>query len=80
MKRKSIITKLCLLLITIIIVISIVIGTWSIKDTNKIVQAEIGKLNSEVLDEVSDNISIFLSKYVFASDNSLFNSNRRYRE
>ena len=61
MKIKSIITKLCLLLIIIIISISIVIGAWSIKDTNKIVQAEIGKLNSEILDEVADNISIFLS-------------------
>lgn len=61
MKIKSITMKLCILLITFIITISIVIGAWSIKDTNKIVQAEMGKLNSEILDEVADNISIFLS-------------------
>ena len=61
MKIKSITAKLCLLLITFIVTISIVIGTWSIKDTNKIVQVEMGRLNSEILDEVSDNISIFLS-------------------
>lgn len=60
MKIKSITLKLCLLLITLIITISIVIGVWSIKDTNKIVQVEMGKLNSEILDEVSDNISVFL--------------------
>ncbi|MBE6054352.1 MAG: sensor histidine kinase [Clostridium sartagoforme] len=61
MRIKSITTKLCLLLITFIITISIVIGAWSIKDTNKIVQAEMGKLNSEILNEIADNISIFLS-------------------
>ena len=61
MKIKSITAKLCLLLTTFIITISIVIAAWSIKDTNKVVQAEIGKLNSEILDEVADNISIFLS-------------------
>ncbi|WP_066895849.1 sensor histidine kinase [Clostridium nigeriense] len=61
MKIKSITLKLCLLLITLIITISIVIGAWSIKDTNKIIQVEMGKLNSEILDEVADNISIFLS-------------------
>ncbi|MFU7517486.1 sensor histidine kinase [Clostridium sp. HCS.1] len=61
MKIKSITTKLCLLLTTFIIIISIVIGGWSIKDTNKVVQAEMGRLNSEILDEVADNISIFLS-------------------
>lgn len=61
MKIKSITMKLCILLITFIITISIVIGAWSIKDTNKIVQVEMGKLNSEILGEVSDNISIFLS-------------------
>lgn len=61
MKIKSIIAKLCLLLTTFIITISIVIAAWSIKDTNKVVQVEMGKLNSEILDEVADNISIFLS-------------------
>lgn len=61
MKIKSITVKLCLLLTTFIITISIVIAAWSIKDTNKVVQAEMGKLNSEILDEVADNISIFLS-------------------
>lgn len=61
MKIKSITAKLCLLLTTFIITISIVIAAWSIKDTNKVVQAEIGKLNSEILYEVADNISIFLS-------------------
>lgn len=61
MKIKSITAKLCLLLTTFIITISIVIAAWSIKDTNKVVQAEMGKLNREILDEVADNISIFLS-------------------
>lgn len=61
MKIKSITAKLCLLLTTFIITISIVIAAWSIKDTNKVVQVEMGKLNSEILDEVADNISIFLS-------------------
>lgn len=61
MKIKSITMKLCILLITFIITISIVIGAWSIKDTNKIVQVEMGKLNSEILGEVAGNISIFLS-------------------
>ncbi len=61
MRIKSITTKLCLLLITFIITISVVIGAWSIKDTNEIVQDEMGKLNSEILNEVADNISIFLS-------------------
>ncbi len=36
-------------------------GIWSIKDTNKIVQVEMGKMNSEILEEVSDNISILVS-------------------
>lgn len=61
MKIKIITAKLCLLLTTFIITISIVIAAWSIKDTNKVVQAEMGKLNREILDEVADNISIFLS-------------------
>lgn len=61
MKTKSITLKLCLLLISFIISVSIVIGTWSIKDINKIVQVEMGKMNSEILEEVSDNISILLS-------------------
>ncbi|MDV4149499.1 sensor histidine kinase [Clostridium sp. AL.422] len=60
MRIKSITIKLCLLLAAFIVTISIVIAAWSIKDTNNIVQAEIGKLNSEILDEVADNISIFL--------------------
>ncbi len=61
MKIKSITLKLCLLLILFIITISVVIGVWSIKDTNKIVQIEIGKMNNEILQEISDNISILLS-------------------
>lgn len=61
MKIKSITLKLCLLLVTFIIVVSIIIGTWSIKDTNNIVQIEIGKMNNEILEEVADNISILLS-------------------
>ena len=60
MKIKSITLKLCLLLIALIITISVVSGIWSIEETNKIVQVEMGKLNSEILDEVADNISIFL--------------------
>ncbi|MCR1951740.1 MULTISPECIES: histidine kinase [unclassified Clostridium] len=61
MKTKSITLKLCLLLNLFIIAVSVVIGTWSIKDTNKIVQVEMGKMNSEILEEVSDNISILVS-------------------
>lgn len=61
MKTKSITLKLCLLLILFIITVSVVIGTWSIKDTNTIVQVEMGKMNSEILEEISDNISILLS-------------------
>ncbi|WP_411169014.1 sensor histidine kinase [Clostridium sp. MB05] len=61
MKIKSITLKLCLLLILFIITISVVIGVWAIKDTNKIVQIEIGKMNNEILQEISDNISILLS-------------------
>ena len=61
MKTKSITLKLCLLLNLFIVTVSIVIGTWSIKDTNKIVQVEMGKMNSEILEEVSDNISILVS-------------------
>ncbi|WP_291647932.1 sensor histidine kinase [Clostridium sp.] len=61
MKTKSITLKLCLLLNLFIVIVSVVIGTWSIKDTNKIVQVEMGKMNSEILEEVSDNISILVS-------------------
>ena len=60
MRIKSITTKLCLLLITFIITISIVIGAWSIKDTNEIVQDEMGKLNISIflsnIEEIGNNI------------------------
>lgn len=60
MKNTSITLKLCLLLIALTIGIAVVVGVGSIKDTDKIVQPEMGKLNYEILNEISDNISILL--------------------
>lgn len=60
MKNTSITLKLCLLLISLTIGIAVVVGVGSIKDTDNIVQPEMGKLNYEILNEISDNISILL--------------------
>lgn len=60
MKKTSITIKLCSLLIVLTIGIVVVVGVGSIKDTENIVQPEMGKLNYEILNEVSDNISTLL--------------------
>ena len=60
MKKTSITIKLCSLLIVLTTGIVIVVGVGSIKDTENIVQPEMGKLNYEILNEVSDNISTLL--------------------
>lgn len=58
---KSITMKLCLLLIVLVSSISVIIGIWSINDTNKVIQKEMGRMNSQVLSQVANNISIQLS-------------------
>ena len=60
MRNTSITLKLCLLLISLTIGIAVIVGVGSIKDADNIVQPEMGKLNYEILSEISDNISILL--------------------
>lgn len=62
MKVKSIKIKLFVLMITIILMLSVVIGMGYVKETNRIVQKEIGKLNNQILNEIAFNTSMLLSK------------------
>lgn len=68
MKVKSIKLKLCVLMTILISTISIVMGIWSIRNTNRIVQKEIGKLNNQILDETAFNVSMLLANVEQISD------------
>lgn len=59
--RNSIIFKLFCILFTLLLSISILVAMWTIKDTNKIVRQEMYKMNSQVLNEIGNNIFILLS-------------------
>lgn len=59
--RNSIIFKLFCILFTLLLSISILVAMWTIKDTNKIVRQEMYKMNSQVLNEIGNNILILLS-------------------
>ncbi|MFH5796927.1 two-component sensor histidine kinase, partial [Clostridium perfringens] len=60
-KTNSITFKLFLLIFVLIVFITGIISAWVINDSNKIVQEEIQVMRLQVLDEVSNNISILLS-------------------
>lgn len=60
-KTNSITFKLFLLIFILIVFITGIISTWVVNDSNKIVQEEIKGMRLQVLDEVSNNISILLS-------------------
>jgi len=58
---KSITFKLFCILFTLLLSISILVGMWTIRDTNKIVQKEMYEMNRQVLGEIGNNILILLS-------------------
>ncbi|GKZ04366.1 MULTISPECIES: cache domain-containing sensor histidine kinase [Peptostreptococcaceae] len=60
-KTNSITFKLFLLIFVLIVFITGIISAWVINDSNKIVQEEIQVMRLQVLDEISNNISILLS-------------------
>lgn len=72
--RKSIIFKLFCILFTLLLTISILVGIWTIKDTNKIVQQEMYKMNSQVLREIGNNILILLSNAETIVDDIVINN------
>lgn len=72
--RKSIIFKLFCILFTLLLTISVLVGIWTIKDTNKIVQQEMYKMNSQVLREVGNNILILLSNAEIIVDDIVINN------
>lgn len=59
--RNSIIFKLFCILFTLLISIAILVGMWTIKDTNKIMKQEMYRMNNQVLGEIGNNILILLS-------------------
>lgn len=60
-KTNSITFKLFLLIFVLIVLITGIISAWVINDSNKIVQEELHSMRAQVLNEVSNNISILLS-------------------
>ncbi|WP_373601273.1 sensor histidine kinase [Paraclostridium bifermentans] len=60
-KTNSITFKLFLLIFVLIVLITGIISAWVINDSNKIVQEELQSMRAQVLNEVSNNISILLS-------------------
>lgn len=60
-KTNSITFKLFLLIFVLIVLITGIISAWVINDSNEIVQEELHSMRMQVLNEVSNNISILLS-------------------
>ena len=74
-KTNSITFKLFLLIFVLIVFITGIISAWVINDSNKIVQEEIQVMRLQVLDEISNNISILLSN-VESIGNNIVAANR----
>lgn len=72
--RKSITLKLFFILFMLIVLISVSISFWEVKNTNKIVNKEMKVMREQVLDEVANNISILLSNVEMMGDNIVVNS------
>ncbi|MEG2786927.1 MAG: sensor histidine kinase [Romboutsia sp.] len=73
-KTNSITFKLFLLIFVLIVFITGIISAWVINDSNKIVQEEIQVMRSQVLEEVSNNISILLSNVESIGNNIVVDS------
>ncbi|GAA0715422.1 sensor histidine kinase [Paraclostridium ghonii] len=73
-KTNSITFKLFLLIFVLIVFITGIISAWVVNDSNKIVQAEIRSMRSQVLDEVANNISILLSNVESIGNNIVADS------
>lgn len=73
-KTNSITFKLFLLIFVLIVFITGIISAWVVNDSNKIVQAEIQSMRSQVLDEVANNISILLSNVESIGNNIVADS------
>ena len=74
-KTNSITFKLFLLIFILIIFITGIISSWVINGSNKIVQEELKGMRLQVLDEVSNNISILLSN-VESIGNNIVSDNK----
>ena len=61
LKKDSIIFKLFLILFGLSASVSIIIGIWFIKDTNKTIENEMYKASNQTLSQLGNNISILLS-------------------
>lgn len=73
-KTNSITFKLFLLIFVLIVFITGIISAWVINDSNNIVQEEIHAMRSQVLDEISSNISILLSNVESIGNNIVADS------
>ena len=74
-KTNSITFKLFLLIFILIVFITGIISSWVINGSNKIVQEELKGMRLQVLDEVSNNISILLSN-VESIGNNIVSDNK----
>ncbi|WP_438619194.1 sensor histidine kinase [Paraclostridium sp.] len=63
-----------LLIFVLIVFITGIISAWVINDSNKIVQEEIKVMRSQVLEEVSNNVSILLSNVESIGNNIVVDS------
>ena len=72
--RNSIIFKLFCILFTLLISIAILVGMWTIKDTNKIMKQEMYRMNNQVLGEIGNNILILLSNVETIMDDIVVNN------
>ncbi|HSQ89615.1 sensor histidine kinase [Romboutsia sp.] len=61
LEKDSIIFKLFLILFGLSASVSMIIGIWFIKDTNKIIENEMYKASNQTLSQLGNNISILLS-------------------
>ena len=72
--KNSIIFKLFCILFTLLISIAILVGMWTIKDTNKIMKQEMYRMNNQVLGEIGNNILILLSNVETIMDDIVVNN------
>ncbi|WP_346043744.1 sensor histidine kinase [Paraclostridium tenue] len=73
-KTNTITFKLFLLIFVLIVLITGIISTWVINDSNEIIKEEIHGMRSQVLDEVANNISILLSNVESIGNNIIVDS------
>lgn len=73
-KTNSITFKLFLLIFVLIVLITGIISAWVINDSNEIIQEEMQGMRSQILDEVSNNISILLSNVESIGNNIVVDS------